>query len=100
MDKAIKVSKYQVWVVAPCIIGHYRGEDSGAIYPEYEYNVIEAYRIASLLDHKINGKTIEELIDESNRRYPYAGELHTSEQAFAIFNYVKSLPNVDDYKVI
>lgn len=25
------------------VVGHYRGEDSGAIYPEFDYDVVEAY---------------------------------------------------------
>ena len=32
-------------VVESYTIGHYRGEDSGAIYPEYEFRDVETYKL-------------------------------------------------------
>ena len=39
---AIKVYENNILcVIESEVVGHYRGEDSGAIYPEYEYIVVE-----------------------------------------------------------
>lgn len=86
-------------VIEDTIVGHYRGEDSGAIYPEYEFNAVETYNIAPILDHKIDGKTIRDLIALSDRLYPYAGEMHTSEQAASIYKYLNTLDYKDEMKI-
>lgn len=79
-------------------VDSYRGEDSGAAYSVLETRTIERYNIASVLDHLINNETIRDLIIESDKMYPYAGSLHTSYQAVAIYNYIMSLENLDKIK--
>lgn len=81
-------------------VDSYRGEDSGAFYSVLETRTIERYNIASVLDHLINNKTIRDLIIESSEMYPYAGSLHTSYQASAIYSYIMSLENIDKVKEI
>ena len=79
-------------------VDSYRGEDSGAIYSVLETRTVESHNIAPILDHLINNKTIRDLIIESKKMYPYAGELHTSYQAHAIYNYLMSLENVNSMR--
>ena len=86
-------------IVESRIIGHYRGEDSGAIYPEFDYDVIEAYDLNPIKNEKIGNQTIEELIEESIERYPYAGEMFTSPQAHEIYNYLKTSGKLEKYKM-
>lgn len=81
------------------VVGHYRGEDSGAIYPEFDYDVVEAYDLNPIENEKIGNQTIEELIEESIERYPYAGELFTSPQAHEIYNYLNSSGCLEKYKI-
>lgn len=93
MDRtAIKVGNNHLWIQKIVDVGTYRGEDSGAIYHEYEPVILEFYDLTSILEHTIKGKTIRELIAEDNQKYPYAGELFTSEQATTIYCYLKDLP--------
>lgn len=97
---AIKVYQSGILcVIESSVVGHYRGEDSGAIYPEFEYNTIEKYNITPILDHEIDGKTIRDLIALSDRLYPYAGEMHTSVQASSIYRYLNTLDNKDEMKI-
>lgn len=81
------------------VVGHYRGEDSGAIYPEFDYDVVEAYDLNPIKNEKIGNQTIEELIEESIERYPYAGELFTSPLAHEIYNYLNSSGCLEKYKI-
>lgn len=81
-------------------VDSYRGEDSGAAYSVFDTRTIGRYNITSVLDHLINNKTIRDLIIESDKMYPYAGSLHTSHQAAAIYNYIMSLENIDKLKEI
>ncbi len=48
---------------------------------------------------KSETKMIEELIEESIERYPYAGELFTSPQAHEIYNYLNSSGRLEKYKI-
>ena len=82
-------------IVESYVVGHYRGEDSGAIYPEFEYRAIKRYNLDSIKDHLIGSKTIEQLINESCREYPYAGEMFTSPQAWKIYYYIQTLPQLE-----
>lgn len=98
---AYQVSKDNyLHVVESYIIGHYRGEDSGAIYPEYEFRDIETYNLNPIKNHRIGEKTIEELVKESCCQYPYAGEMFTSPQAREIYFYIETLENVSDIKIL
>lgn len=87
-------------VVESYTIGHYRGEDSGAIYPESEFRDIETYNLNPIKECKIMNKTIEELVKESCRQYPYAGEMFTSPQAREIYSYIETLENVSDIRIL
>ena len=55
-----KADKCIVYFLNAIKVGSYRGEDSGAWYPEYDDTVIRKYDITSVLDNtiKINNKTI------------------------------------------
>ena len=55
-----KADKCIVYFLDAIKVGSYRGEDSGAWYPEYDDTVIRKYDITSVLDNAINidGKTI------------------------------------------
>lgn len=98
---AYQVSKDNfLHVVESYTIGHYRGEDSGAIYPEYEFRDIETYNLNPIQECKIRNKTIEELVKESCRQYPYAGEMFTSPQAREIYSYIETLENVSDIRIL
>lgn len=49
-------------------VGSYRGEDSGARYPEYEFCPVEWYDLYPILNNEINGRTIQEQDNESHCR--------------------------------
>ena len=87
-------------VVESYTIGHYRGEDSGAIYPEYEFRDVEMYNLNPIKNCKIRNKTIEELVQESCRQYPYAGEMFTSPQAKEIYSYIETLEDVSNIRIL
>lgn len=98
---AIKVYESDILsVIESEVVGHYRGEDSGAIYPEYEYIVVEQYNLDSIKNHIIGGKTIHELIKESCDLYPYAGNMFTSPQASLIYSYLSSLENMAELRTV
>ena len=98
---AYQVSKDNyLHVVESYIIGHYRGEDSGAIYPEYEFRDIETYNLNLIKDCKIKNKSIEELVKESCRQYPYVGEMFTSPQAREIYSFIGTLENISNIKIL
>ena len=77
-------------------VGSYRGEDSGARYPEYEFCPVEWYDLYPILNNEINGRTIQEQDNESIKLYPYAGEMFTTSQAQEIFSYLKTLDNIEN----
>lgn len=77
-------------------VGSYRGEDSGARYPEYEFCPVEWYDLYPILNNEINGRTIQEQDNESIKLYPYAGEMFTTPQAQEIFSYLKTLDNIEN----
>lgn len=81
-------------------VGYYRGEDSGARYPEYEFSPVEWYDLYPILNKEINGKTIKELVNESIKLYPYAGEMFTTPQAEKIYSYLKTLDNISKVKIL
>lgn len=81
-------------------VGYYRGEDSGARYPEYEFAPVEWYNLYPILNKEINGKTIEELVNESIRLYPNAGEMFTTPQAQKIYTYIKNLDEIEKLKIL
>lgn len=87
-------------VIESEVVGHYRGEDSGAIYPEYEYIVVEQYNLDAIKNHTIGGKTIHELIKESCKLYPYAGEMFTFPQASSIYSYLSSLEKMSELRIV
>ena len=97
---AYQVSKDNyLHVVESYIIGHYRGEDSGAIYPEYEFRDIETYNLNPIKNNQIGNKTIEDLVKEACKQFPYAGEMFTSPQAKKIYLYIVTLENVSNIRI-
>lgn len=80
-------------------VGSYRGEDSGARYPEYEFSPVEWYDLYPILNNEINGRTIQELVNESIKLYPYAGEMFTTPQAEIIYTYIKNLDEISKLKI-
>lgn len=98
---AYQVSKDNyLHVVESYTIGHYRGEDSGAIYPEYEFHDIETYNLNPIKNHQIGNKTIEDLVKEACRQFPYAGEMFTSPQAKKIYLYIVTLEDVSNIRIL
>lgn len=81
-------------------VGYYRGEDSGARYPEYEFAPVEWYDLYPILNNEINGQTILELVNESIKLYPFAGEMFTTPQAKIIYAYIKTLDEISKLKIL
>lgn len=76
------------------VVGQYRGEDSGAIYSEYEKQVVERYDISKLLDIIIDlekNKTLREILNYRD----YFGYRLQPEKLYSI---LYKIHNIDDYK--
>jgi len=97
---SIHLSKNNILSLAECYtIGHYRGEDSGAIYPDYDFRTIKMFDLNSIKDKVVETKTIEQLVRESCSQYPYEGEMFTSPQARKIYTYIQTLPNISELEI-
>ena len=87
-------------------VGTYRGEDSGAIYPEYQEQITICYDLNPIKGHTVKDKTIAELLSslkedrlaqsESIYSLYFALDNSTPEQVSEIYYYVMSLSNKDD----
>lgn len=62
MISKVEIIKRHLLIFENVEIGTYRGEDSGAIYPEYQEEVTLCYNLEPIIDHYINGQTISELL--------------------------------------
>ena len=74
--------------------GQYRGEDSGAIYNEYDYLLLERYDISSLLDTKVDinsSKTLREILN-------YRDYFGYKILPYDLYKILKLIPNIDNYR--
>ena len=53
---------YTVHVYDHHVVGHYRGEDSGALYPEYEHTLIAKFDLSNSLFIETDQETYKELL--------------------------------------
>ena len=76
------------------VAGQYRGEDSGAIYSEYESQLVERYDISKLLDIIIDLEKKKTLRDLLNYRDYFGNRL----QPEKLYSILCKIHNIDDYK--
>ena len=76
------------------ISGQYRGEDSGAIYSEYESIAVERFDISGLLDIIIELDTKKTLRDILNYRDYFGNKVHPEK----IYVILSKIPDIDKYK--
>lgn len=57
-----------VCIYCKVVVGHYRGEDSGAIYPEYDEECQCIYDLSSLFNREYEGLTIREKIHKTMKK--------------------------------
>lgn len=86
-------------------VGTYRGEDSGAIYPDYQEQITLCYDLNPIMDDNVDGKSISQLLDDlaQARReqsrcqnswyFQFGFSDKTPTEIMLIYRYVMSLPN-------
>ena len=79
----------------------YRGEDSGARYPEYgDFEVVECYNLTSVLDKKISGMTIKDFIDKMLEEWPpHAGDLYTPTEMHQLYYYLDNYTDIKNMRI-
>lgn len=95
-DSYIHVGRYYVGVTVYEIVDWYRGEDSGARYPEFgNYQIAEHCDFSPVLNTVMShGKTIQTYLDDIVKHWPpYAGK-HYSPVGYSFVEYAKSIPGV------
>lgn len=100
-SKDSRDEKYFFCIYKKEIESWYRGEDSGARYPEYGSDIIiERYDITPVLNLMINGITMKEFIDKIyDNLPPYAGEWYTPPSLHTLYRYLDEYVDTDKLKV-
>lgn len=75
----------------------YRGEDSGALYPEYSCDeTIEMYDLNPILEEKIVGITIKNYIDKMLEDWPpYAGDWYTPGSLHTLYRHLDEIIDIE-----
>ena len=90
VGKDCRGEKYSFWIYKNEIESWYRGEDSGARYPEYGGDIIiESYDLTPVLNRMIEGVTMREFIDKMLDKWPpYAGKWYTPDSLYTLYRYL------------
>lgn len=92
---------YSFYIYKNEIESWYRGEDSGARYPEYGDDIIiESYDLTTILDKKISGMTIKDFIDEMLDKWPpSAGRWYTPNELHRLYYYLDNYTDVEKMRI-
>ena len=92
--------KYSFWIYKNEIESWYRGEDSGAQYPEYGDDIIiESYDLTPVLNRMIEGVTMREFIDKMLDKWPpYAGKWYTPDSLYTLYRYLDNYVDTEKLK--
>lgn len=79
----------------------YKGEDSGARYPEYgDFEVVELYDLTPILYKMISGKTIKQFVDKIFEEWPpNAGELYTPRETHQLYYYLDNYIDIEKLRI-
>ena len=79
----------------------YKGEDSGARYPEYgDFEELELYDLTPILDKMISGMTIKQFVDKIFEEWPpHAGELYTPAEMHQLYHYLDNYNDIEKLRI-
>lgn len=111
MISKIDIQKHFLILFENVKVGTYRGEDSGAIYPDYQEQITSCYDLNPIMDAQIDGKSINQLLKELEKArfeqyngqnawcYQYCSSNKTPAEILLIYQYVMALPDKARLKI-
>ena len=98
----ISISKYYFEIFKIEYEYWYKGEDSGAQYPQYSDSktYLEIYNLSPILDNIIGGVSLKTYIDKMISNWPpLAGRLYAPRELYKLYSYLDDLPIIKGLRI-